>query len=88
MTFPRRHCPRNLVWKAARSVDLPVLAGGGIETAWDAIEYILAGAHALQIGSVILKDTGAPAEILAGLKRYMKKHGYRSIDNFRGKAAE
>ena len=77
-----------LVWKAARSVDVPVLGGGGIETARDAIEYILAGAHALQIGSVILKDTGAPAEILAGLKRYMKKHGYRSIDDFRGRAAE
>jgi dihydroorotate dehydrogenase (NAD+) catalytic subunit len=77
-----------LVWKAARSVDVPVLAGGGIETARDAIEYVLAGAHALQIGSVILKNTGAPAEILAGLRQYMKKHGYKSIDDFRGKAAE
>jgi len=77
-----------LVWKVARCVAVPVLAGGGIETARDAIEYILAGAHALQIGSVILKDTGAPAEILAGLKHYMKKHGYECIDDFRGKAAE
>jgi dihydroorotate dehydrogenase (NAD+) catalytic subunit len=77
-----------LVYKAALSADVPVLAGGGIETVPDAIEYILAGAHALQIGSVILKDTRAPAEILAGLRRYMKKHGYRSIDDFRGKAAD
>jgi dihydroorotate dehydrogenase (NAD+) catalytic subunit len=77
-----------LVWKAARSVDVPVLAGGGIETASDAVEYILAGAHALQIGSVILKDTQAPARILAGLRRYMKEHGHKSIDDFRGKAAE
>ena len=77
-----------LVWKVARCVDVPVLAGGGIETARDAIEYILAGAHALQIGSVILKYTGAPAEILAGLKSYMKTHGYDRLDDFRGKAAE
>ena len=77
-----------LVWKAVRSVDVPVLAGGGIETASDAIEYILAGAHALQVGSVILKDTRAPADILAGLRGYMKKHGYETIDDFRGKAAE
>jgi dihydroorotate dehydrogenase (NAD+) catalytic subunit len=77
-----------LVWKVARSVDRPVLAGGGIETASDAIEYILAGAHALQIGSVILKDTAAPARILAGLKDYMKRHGYGSIDDVRGKAAK
>lgn len=77
-----------LVWKVARCVDVPVLAGGGIETARDAIEYILAGAHALQIGSVILKDYGAPAAILAGLRAYMKKHGYEGIDDFRGKAAE
>jgi dihydroorotate dehydrogenase (NAD+) catalytic subunit len=77
-----------LVWKVARCVNVPVLAGGGIETARDAIEYVLAGAHALQIGSVILKRTGAPAEIIAGLKDYMKEHGYDSIDDFRGKAAE
>jgi dihydroorotate dehydrogenase (NAD+) catalytic subunit len=77
-----------LVWKAGQAVDVPVLAGGGIETAHDAIEYILAGAHALQIGSVILKDTGAPVEILAGLREYMKKHGYKSLEDFRGKAAE
>ncbi len=77
-----------LVWKAARCVDVPILAGGGIETARDAIEYILAGAHALQIGSVILKCTGAPASIMAGIEDYMKTHGYGSIGDFRGKAAE
>jgi dihydroorotate dehydrogenase (NAD+) catalytic subunit len=76
-----------LVWKVARCVNVPVLAGGGIETAGDAIEYILAGAHALQIGSLILKDTGAPDDILKGLRGYMKKHGYKRIDDFRGKAA-
>jgi len=77
-----------LVWKAARCVDVPILASGGIETARDAIEYILAGARALQIGSVILKCTGAPASIVAGIEDYMKTHGYGSIGDFRGKAAE
>jgi dihydroorotate dehydrogenase (NAD+) catalytic subunit len=77
-----------LVWKAVQCVDVPVLAGGGIETARDAIEYILAGAQALQIGSVVLKDIEAPKSIVAGIVDYMKAHGHERISDFRGRAAE
>jgi dihydroorotate dehydrogenase (NAD+) catalytic subunit len=75
-----------LVWKVAGAFDVPVLGGGGIEAADDAIEYILAGAHALQIGSVVLRDLRAPSSIIKGIKTYMRTKGYRRLDDFRARA--
>lgn len=75
-----------LVWKVAGRVSVPVVASGGIECAEDAIKYILAGASAFEIGSVILKDLKAPARIVAGLQAFMESRGYRRLDDFRGKA--
>jgi dihydroorotate dehydrogenase (NAD+) catalytic subunit len=75
-----------LVWKVAASVSAPVIASGGIERAEDAIEYLLAGAAAFEIGSVILKDFEAPSRIIAGLEAFMKRKGYQALDDFRGKA--
>jgi dihydroorotate dehydrogenase (NAD+) catalytic subunit len=75
-----------LVWKAAGKVSVPIIASGGIESGDDAIEYILAGASALQIGSVIFKDANAPALIIDGLRRYMQRKGYESIADFSGNA--
>jgi len=76
-----------LVWRAAAAFDIPVLGAGGIEGPEDAIEFILAGASALQVGSAILKDYTAPARIVEGIARYMESKGYSSLDDFRGKAA-
>lgn len=75
-----------LVWKVASCVSVPVVASGGIESAEDAIEYVLAGATAFEIGSVILKDLDAPASIVSGLRAFMKAKGYSNLDDFRGKA--
>ena len=75
-----------LVWKVAGCVDVPVVATGGIETAEDAVEFILAGASAFEIGSVMLKDLGSPAKIVGGLLGFMKARGYEKIEDFRGKA--
>jgi dihydroorotate dehydrogenase (NAD+) catalytic subunit len=77
-----------LVWKVAGCVSVPVIASGGIECAEDAIKYILAGATAVEIGSVMLKDLEAPARIMSGLKAFMKAKGYQSLDEFRGKARD
>ena len=77
-----------LVWKVAGCVDAPIVATGGIERAEDAVEFILAGASAFEIGSVMLKDLGAPAKIMGGLLGFMKARGYETIEEFRGKARQ
>jgi dihydroorotate dehydrogenase (NAD+) catalytic subunit len=76
-----------LVWRAAKAFDVPVVGGGGIEQPEDAVEYMLAGACALQIGSVIFKDFKAPSRILDGVREHMKRKGYKSLDDFRGRSA-
>ncbi len=76
-----------LVWRAAGAFDVPVVGAGGIEQPEDAIEFILAGASAFQVGSAMLKDYRAPSRIVEGIERYMEKKGYESLNDFRGKAA-
>jgi len=76
-----------LLWRAAAAFDVPVVGVGGIEEARDAIEYILAGASAFQVGSAVLKDYRTPSRIVEGIGRYMQDKGYKSLDDFRGKAA-
>jgi dihydroorotate dehydrogenase (NAD+) catalytic subunit len=76
-----------LVWRAARAFDVPVVGVGGIEGPEDAIEFILAGACAFQVGSAILKDYKTPFRIVEGIERYMDAKGYSTLDDFRGKAA-
>jgi dihydroorotate dehydrogenase (NAD+) catalytic subunit len=75
-----------LVWKVARAVDVPVIGAGGIESAADALEYMLAGAAAFQIGSVILRDLQSPSDILEGLKAHMQDNRYRSLSDLVGRA--
>lgn len=76
-----------LVWRAAAVFDVPVVGVGGIERPGDAIEYILAGASAIQVGSAVLKDHRTPSRIVEGIGRYMEDKGYTGLDDFRGKAA-
>jgi dihydroorotate dehydrogenase (NAD+) catalytic subunit len=75
-----------LVWKAARCVTVPIIASGGIESGADALEFILAGACAFQIGSVVLRDLSSPSNMLDALKTYMGKHGCRSLSDLVGVA--
>lgn len=65
---------------------MPIIGIGGIETSGDAIEYILAGASAFEIGSVIFKWLNAPSDIVMGLEEYMDHKGYKEIEDFRGNA--
>lgn len=75
-----------LVYRLAPLVDVPIIGIGGIETSGDAIEYMLAGASAFEIGSVIFKWLNAPSDILMGIEEYMDEKGYESIEDFRGNA--
>jgi dihydroorotate dehydrogenase (NAD+) catalytic subunit len=75
-----------LVYNLATTAEVPIIGIGGIETPADAIEFILAGAAAFQIGSVIVKWLTAPSDIIMGIEEYMADKGYDTIDDFRGKA--
>lgn len=72
-----------LVYQTAQVVDVPIIGVGGIFEAEHAIEYILAGASAVQIGSANLISLGAPWHILDGLRNYLADNGIGSLEELR-----
>lgn len=68
-----------MVWQVARAVEVPVIGIGGIMTATDAIEFILAGATAVQVGTASFVDPGAAGKIAAGIVRWMEDEGVAEI---------
>ena len=80
-----------LVYQTAQALkemdrNVPIIGVGGIFEAEHAIEYILAGATAVQIGSANLINPGAPWRILSGVRDYMTRNGVASLDELRGAA--
>ena len=73
------------VWEAAKSVKIPVIGGGGITTAEDAAEFIIAGATAISVGTASLADPDAPLKIADGLMEYLKTRKISSIAELKGK---
>lgn len=67
------------VWRAAQAIKIPVIGGGGIASANDAIEFFLAGASAISIGTVNMVHPKASKEILEGIKAYLKKKKIKNI---------
>ena len=68
-----------VVWDAARATKLPILAMGGVYDAKDAIEFFLAGATAVAIGSAIFSNPGVVREVYDGIIDYCNRHGFSSI---------
>ncbi len=68
-----------MVYQVAHATDLPIIGLGGISSAEDVVEFLMAGADAVAIGSAALMDPLAPKKILEDLVRFMEVHGYRSI---------
>jgi dihydroorotate dehydrogenase (NAD+) catalytic subunit len=66
------------VWKVARAVKIPVIGVGGIASANDALEYFLAGASAIQVGTALFADPRAPLKILKGIEAWMRRKRVRS----------
>lgn len=68
-----------LVWDAARAVKIPIVGMGGIETANDALEFLIAGAQAVAVGTATFTDPTAPLKVIAGLRDYLVRHGFASL---------
>ena len=63
---------------------VPVIAIGGISTWQDAVEFIMAGASALQVGTMTFANPKAMIEIIDGLEAFMKRKGYKTIEEMKG----
>lgn len=68
-----------LVYKAVGAVSIPVIGCGGIETAGDAIEFLLAGATAVQVGTATFRDPQAAPRITSGIRDYLRHQGLNGM---------
>ncbi|GAI05760.1 unnamed protein product [marine sediment metagenome] len=75
-----------MVYEVAGVVKLPVIGCGGITTASDAIEFIMAGASAIQVGTASFTNPRAPLDVLEGIEQFMKKEGINNLTDLIGAA--
>jgi dihydroorotate dehydrogenase (NAD+) catalytic subunit len=68
-----------MVWQVSKAVKIPVIGLGGIMNATDAVEFFLAGASAIQVGTAIFKDPLAPLKIIEGISDYMNRHHLKTL---------
>jgi len=73
-----------MVFEAARVVRIPVIGCGGIACAEDALEFIMAGATAVQIGTAILTDPQLGLNVLEEIERFMRQHGVQNLSELIG----
>lgn len=73
-----------MVWQVAAAVRIPVIGIGGIASATDAIEFLLAGASAIQVGTANFVNPMATMDILDGLKQYLEEHRLESVQELIG----
>ncbi|MDO5716525.1 MAG: dihydroorotate dehydrogenase [Tissierellia bacterium] len=73
-----------MVYEVAKGVDIPVVGIGGIDSWESAIEFIMAGATTLQIGTANLTNPTAAVEIIDGMEAFCQKEGIQSLDEIRG----
>ena len=73
-----------MVWQVAKAVKIPVIGLGGISSATDAIEFLLAGASAIQIGTANFIDPAISAKVAKGIVEYCEKHGVEDVNELVG----
>ncbi len=74
-----------MVYEVARAVKIPVIGLGGIRTGEDAVEFLLCGATAVQVGTMHFADPRAALRVLDGLERFMRKHQIGAVRDLVGK---
>ena len=73
-----------MVWQTCRAVSIPVIGMGGIQSAEDALEFIMAGATAVAVGTANFRNPYAMPEIIEGLEKYMDENGIKDLQEIRG----
>ena len=73
-----------MVWQVAKAVKIPVIGLGGIMNSRDAIEFMLAGATAIQIGTANFIDPTITLKVIDGINDYLERHGFKSVHEIIG----
>lgn len=73
-----------MVWQTAKAVKIPIIGLGGICSATDAIEFLLAGASAIQIGTANFIDPSISEKVIDGIEDYLKRHNFNSVQKIIG----
>jgi len=73
-----------MVYQVAKSVTIPIIGMGGITTGEDAIEFIMAGATAVAVGTANFLNPTATVDILSGIEKFMDKYGIKNLSEIRG----
>jgi dihydroorotate dehydrogenase (NAD+) catalytic subunit len=68
-----------LVWEASKAVKIPIIGMGGIENAADAIEFMMAGASAVAVGTANFYEPQTAPRVLAGIREFMQRKGIPSL---------
>jgi dihydroorotate dehydrogenase (NAD+) catalytic subunit len=71
-------------WKVSRAVPVPILGIGGVSTAHDALQYLLAGATLVGMGTAAMRDPRAPERVVRDLDRWRVRHGLARLAEIRG----
>jgi dihydroorotate dehydrogenase (NAD+) catalytic subunit len=72
------------VWRVARQSPIPVIGVGGVGCARDALEYLIAGASAVQVGSAAFRNPGLYEQVIAGIGEYLRDHGHGRVGDVVG----
>ena len=73
-----------MVWQVSKAVQIPIIGLGGISSAEDAIEFLLAGASAIEIGTANFIDPSISQKVAAGIEEYCERHGFASVSELTG----
>ncbi len=73
-----------MVWQVSKAVKIPVIGLGGISSATDAIEFMLAGASAIEIGTANFIDPAITVKVAQGIVEYCERHGFKNVSDLTG----
>ena len=73
-----------MVWQVAKAVKIPVVGLGGITNGTDAIEFMLAGASAIEVGTANFIDPAVTGKIIDEINAYLDRHGFASVRDIIG----
>lgn len=74
-----------MVWEAAKAVRIPVIGIGGIQSASDALEFLLVGASAVQVGTANFRNPRACVDVLEGIEAFLRDERIANVGEYRGK---